>query len=172
MKIQRELNDTKETLQKAIQSTLERGECGRIGISADGGYTFYERRSDITPFHRREARQPCRKVGQPERIKQNVLHTGEEAELVLRRHVDYGNAVAYELDGWAGSICAASGCWVTAAVYSHYREIPRSLRLDLRMTCDAFIAKVSPCKSLCKRARTSEGGLDGYLQRCAAFIST
>lgn len=118
MKIQRELNDTKETLQKAIQSTLERGEYGRKHISVHSVDTC-ERRSDNMTFERREARQPCRKVGQLERVKQDVLHTGEEAELVLRRHVDFGNAVAYELDGFAGSICAASGCWVKAAVYSH-----------------------------------------------------
>ena len=36
MKIQKELNETKETLQKAIQSTLERGKHGRSGTTAGG----------------------------------------------------------------------------------------------------------------------------------------
>jgi hypothetical protein len=37
MKIQKELNETKETLQKAIQSTLERGECCKRRSGAASG---------------------------------------------------------------------------------------------------------------------------------------
>jgi hypothetical protein len=53
---------------------------------------------------RREARQPCRKVRQLERIEQDVLHTGKEAELVLRCHVNAWVVEAYELNGFARSI--------------------------------------------------------------------
>lgn len=43
---------------------------------------------------RRETGQPGRKVGQPQRIEQDVLHTGEEAELMLRGNVNsWGESV-------------------------------------------------------------------------------
>lgn len=111
MKIQRELNETKETLQKAIQSTLERGEytfsCRRATIAHMG----CGRKTNGALNPRREARQPRCKVRQPERVEQDVLYPGEEAELVLRCHVNSWTAEAYELNGFARSICAASG-WV------------------------------------------------------------
>ena len=111
MKIQRELNETKETLQKAIQSTLERGEYKLSCTRAYSMHTGHERKANHNLTSRREARQPCRKVRQPERVKQDVLYPGEEAELVLRCHVNSWIAEAYELNGSARSICAASG-WV------------------------------------------------------------
>lgn len=115
MKIQRELNETKETLQKAIQSTLERGECA---ISCKGTVTAHTGRgrdADGAFNSRREARQPRRKVRQLERVEQDVLYPGEEAELVLRCHVNSWTAEAYELNGFTRSICAASG-WVKQRV--------------------------------------------------------
>lgn len=89
MKIQKELNETKETLQKAIQSTLERGECTKSRIEAGDIRTYCEQEANGTfPISRRETRQPRRKVRQPERVEQDVLHPGKEAELVLRGHVN------------------------------------------------------------------------------------
>lgn len=72
MKIQRELNETKETLQKAIQSTLERGEykcccCSRKTRWLACNFLRAERLTVILTS-RREARQPCRKVRQLERV--------------------------------------------------------------------------------------------------------
>lgn len=76
---------------------------------------------------RREARQPRRKVRQLERIEQDVLHTGKEAELVLRCHVNAWVVEAYELDGFARSICAAFG-WVKQRLFSP-QETLRTFRL-------------------------------------------
>jgi hypothetical protein len=67
-------------------------------------------------YNRRETRQPCRKVGQPERFEQDVLHTGEEAELLLHRHVKFMETTERGIDQvrigngfcW-GASCAAFG---------------------------------------------------------------
>lgn len=131
MKIQRELNETKETLQKAIQSTLERGECTISCKGADTAHTSQERKANGNINFRREARQPRRKVRQLERIKQDVLYPGEEAELMLRCHVNSWTAEAYELNGFAGSICAASG-WVTQRLIAT-QEILKTSRLAFRI---------------------------------------
>lgn len=63
MKIQKELNETKETLQKAIQSTLERGKHCESGTTAAALSTKQEHPANDTVNYRREARQPCCKVG-------------------------------------------------------------------------------------------------------------
>jgi hypothetical protein len=127
MKIQKELNETKETLQKAIQSTLERGECANGRMRTYGARGHFEVEANCISNYRRETRQPCRKVRQLERFKQDVLHPSEEAELVLRGHVNYWAAEAYELNGFARSICAASG-WVKQRLFSP-QETLRTLRL-------------------------------------------
>jgi hypothetical protein len=62
MKIQKELNETKETLQKAIQSTLERGECANGRIGTNGARRNLESEANGESYFRRETRQPCRKV--------------------------------------------------------------------------------------------------------------
>jgi synaptobrevin family protein YKT6 len=51
MKIQKELNETKETLQKAIQSTLERGKHGRSGTTAGGRPCHGEQKSTKQEHH-------------------------------------------------------------------------------------------------------------------------
>jgi hypothetical protein len=129
MKIQKELNETKETLQKAIQSTLERGECANGRIGTNGARRNLESEANGESYFRRETRQPCRKVRQLERFEQDVLHSSEEAELVLRGHVNYGAAGAYELNGFARSICAASG-WVEQRLFSP-QETLKTFQLGL-----------------------------------------
>jgi hypothetical protein len=146
MKIQKELNETKETLQKAIQSTLERGECVNGRIRTDGARGYLKVGANCIPNSRRETRQPCRKVRQLERLKQNVLHPSEEAELVLRGHVNYWAAEAYELDGFARSICAASG-WVKQRLFSPLETL-RTFRLiafelDVTFSSDRWVVQVS-----------------------------
>jgi synaptobrevin family protein YKT6 len=138
MKIQRELNETKETLQKAIQSTLERGEYNRVGSRTAAAHLFRGRNADPILDFRREARQSCRKVRQLERVEQDVLHTGKEAELVLRCHVNAKAVEAYELDGFARSICAAFG-WVEQRLFSP-QETLRTFRFCFTcFECHTFI---------------------------------
>jgi hypothetical protein len=133
MKIQRELNETKETLQKAIQSTLERGEYAECRSGGDGAGIHCEREADD---YRRETRQPRREVGQLERVEQDVLHPGEEAELMLRGHVAFEAAEAYELNGFAWSICAASG-WVKWRLFS-----PQETLRTFDLICTAYCALI------------------------------
>jgi hypothetical protein len=141
MKIQKELNETKETLQKAIQSTLERGECANGRIGTNGARRNLESEANGESYFRRETRQPCRKVRQLKRFEQDVLHSSEEAELVLRGHVNYGAAGAYELNGFARSICAASG-WVEQRVVFTTGNIENFSTWSLITGRDAFIPLV------------------------------
>ena len=69
-------------------------------------------------YNRRETRQPCRKVGQPERFEQDVLHPGEEAELLLYRHVKFmkttGRSISQVRMKWDGFLLLRSilrGVW-------------------------------------------------------------
>lgn len=63
MKIQMELNETKDALQKAIQSTLERGEYTVGDWRPRKQAPFRGTRGLICVHYRREAGQPCPKVG-------------------------------------------------------------------------------------------------------------
>jgi hypothetical protein len=61
-----------------------------------------EHHANDTVIYRRETRQSCCKVRQPERFEQDVLHPGEEAELLLYRHVNSGKttgSIRYERIG-------------------------------------------------------------------------
>ena len=133
MKIQKELNETKETLQKAIQSTLERGKHCGSGTKAGCLFVQKEHQANDTATYRRETRQPCRKVGQLERFEQDVLHPGKEAELVLCCHVDSGTAEASGTN-WTvllGSICAASGSLIEAGGIHFYKKSQHHFDLTL-----------------------------------------